>query len=493
MAPGRSATHAQASALFASTLRQSTQGPEVWVPPGSGATLSPSAPSPRPSPNLKQPRQTQRYAAERLLDTLRKHTAIVPQRDQHVHSVDEVLALGASAVFGLAEEVQAQQREVIKLRGELGAAYRASAIAAADDISAARREAEDTEQRAAYVAQQAAAREAELEAAVLAAHAKLADEQRARAAVQRQLEQTTAGNQLLEQRLEATSEAAKQLLAALPASASDEAASAERVRRVAQGEELPGEWAGADVLDLLGRALERALRGAEQVRSSEAEATLLRAELDTERLAISRLREQVDTLTDAQRASAEERASLRRETADALAGKDQAEHVARRFQALLGQQQRELEAHHQLLQQQQQQQREIMGVVAPAGAAGGGSSYGPAASSYGPADATAAVDFSTDGAAFATSASRPSSTHASPLRSHSPCSLAGSMAGMGLASFGPTPSAGVGAGGGGLALSDASVAAAAAAVDGLEAAVREAASMTALLTASRVSTPVAMN
>ena len=183
------------SSLAVSSLRPSCHGSQLkrdaWIPPAgpasyssmsNGSASAAGSTRPPPSPLKNQPRQTQRYAAERLLDTLRKHTALVPPRDQHVHSVDEVLTLGASAVFGLTEEVQAQQREVERLQGELAAAYRASAIAAADDIGAARRQAEDTEQRAAHAAQQAVAREAELEAVVLSTHGQLAEEQRARAA-----------------------------------------------------------------------------------------------------------------------------------------------------------------------------------------------------------------------------------------------------------------------------------------------------------------------
>ena len=54
----------------------------------------------------------------------------------HGHVVDENLRAEEPPLLGLAQPVeqvatlQAQQREVTRLRGELGAAYRASAIAA---------------------------------------------------------------------------------------------------------------------------------------------------------------------------------------------------------------------------------------------------------------------------------------------------------------------------------------------------------------------------
>ena len=428
-----------------------------------GSASAAGSTRPPPSPLKNQPRQTQRYAAERLLDTLRKHTALVPPRDQHVHSVDEVLTLGASAVFGLTEEVQAQQREVERLQGELAAAYRASAIAAADDIGAARRQAEDTEQRAAHAAQQAVAREAELEAVVLSTHGQLAEEQRARAATQRQLEQKSASATLIEQKLDAVHAATLQLLTALPPSASEEAAEADRVRRVAAGESLPSEWDGADVLELLVRVLERAQRCTEQTRSSEAEVALLRAELEAERLAHSKLQDQLMYMTD-------ERASLRREMADALAAKEISEKASQRFQALLHQQQRELEAHHELLQRQQQQQQTMLGLSPDGGDVARGAGADTRRDSGGSVQPLLSAN---RGAAGSPLGLMPSLA-TSPLRSRSPCSLAGSVAGSiaGSAALPPPPPP---------YISDSSVAAAAAAVDGLEAAVRQAASMTALL------------
>ena len=80
------------------------------------------------------------------------------------------------------------------------------------------------------------------------------------------------------------------------------------------------------------RALERALRCTEQTRSSEAEVALLRAELEAERLAHSKLQDQLMYMTD-------ERASLRRDGRRAGRQEEISEKASQRFQALLHQQQ----------------------------------------------------------------------------------------------------------------------------------------------------------
>ena len=124
-------------------------------------------------------RQTQKFAAERLVEALRRTTAIVPEASHggdkggKALSVDEVLGLGASAVFGLSEEVQQLGREISRLQLELSGAYRASALAAADDKEDARRAIEAYRVEAENALRKAAARERELETAVVAAHEQL--------------------------------------------------------------------------------------------------------------------------------------------------------------------------------------------------------------------------------------------------------------------------------------------------------------------------------
>jgi hypothetical protein len=171
------------------------------------------------SPAPPRVRQTQRFAADRLLEALRKTTAIVPEgegKEPHI-SVDEVLQLGASAVFGMSEEIQQQQREVTHLRLALAAAYRASAQAAADEISTARREADEAEARTDAAARVSAARERELETAVLSTHEQLGELQRTNQALQRGLERALAGGRLLEQRLVDVREAARSVMVCAPA------------------------------------------------------------------------------------------------------------------------------------------------------------------------------------------------------------------------------------------------------------------------------------
>ena len=396
------------------------------------------------------PRQTQRYAAERLLDALRKHTSMLPVEKTHVHSIDEVLALGASAVFGLHEEVQEQEREVVRLRNELAAAYRASAIAAADDINAARREADNEKDRCAAEARSFAAREADLESAVLSAHSQLSEEQRTRGGLQELLAKTRAGVKLLEQRLELTREAARQVLNSLPPSASEESAEADRLVRVAAGEMVP-EHDGVDEMGLLARALDRSMRCSERTRNSEAEAALVRAELDAERGAHKVVQEELRTVIEAQKAGADERASLRTELAECLEAKEKAEEAARRFQTLLQAQQQQLETHHQLLQQQQQQQRPPPPPSQP---------RAPTPPPPTPTPLPPWQQQSTSAPAWT-----PRSVTPSPRVS--PSSRSSVVA--------PPPTI----------ISDSSVAVAAAAVDQLEAAVRETAAMTALLRGDR--------
>lgn len=177
-----------------------------------------ASPSPRyaaatastPPPRV---RQTQRYAADRLLDALRRCTAILPDDGKGPPlTVDEAMQHGAAAIYGLSEELQQQQQEVSRLRLALGAAYRASASAAADEISLARRDADAAEARTDAAERASAARERELETAVLTVHEQLADGQRTNAALQRGLERATAGSRLIEQRLVDVREAARSVM-----------------------------------------------------------------------------------------------------------------------------------------------------------------------------------------------------------------------------------------------------------------------------------------
>lgn len=288
------------------------------------------------SPAPPRVRQTQRFAADRLLEALRKTTAIVPEgegKEPHI-SVDEVLQLGASAVFGMSEEIQQQQREVTHLRLALAAAYRASAQAAADEISTARREADEAEARTDAAARVSAARERELETAVLSTHEQLGELQRTNQALQRGLERALAGGRLLEQRLVDVREAARSVMSAFPASAEEQAFEAERIKRIAAGDEagVLAEGGSVDELSLLASALERGRRAAEQARCATAEAALLRAELAHEKSRAAAAADEQAAMIEAQRVALEERTAQLLETEFA---RDEAEEAARRFQALL--------------------------------------------------------------------------------------------------------------------------------------------------------------
>ena len=429
-------------------LQPAARKSDVAVAAWSKRSVYPASPR---SPT-STPRQTQRYAADRLLDALRKHTALLPENKHIVHSIDEVLALGASAVFALAEESQAAQQEIGRLRGELAAAYRASAIAAAADVNTARREVEDEKTRSSYAEQQAKAREADLESAVLHAHSQLAEAQRARAAVQRGAERSAAAAKLLEQRLEQVREAARQVLHSLPSSTEEEAFEAERLQRVASGETVPREYASADEHALLARALERAVRCGELTRAAEAEVKLVNTELEAERAAQRTLRDELQTLLDSRQQLLDDKARLKREAADAIAARDSAEEAARRFQNLLFQQQQQLQHHHEILQRQRHQEK-----------------------MEGPEHLEKAAKLQVPPPPLVPSPFVPASAFASSRASSPRGSPSSSVAQ-------PT-----------LPLTDSAVAAAAMAVDGLETAVREAAAMTALLSrpASALGMPIA--
>jgi hypothetical protein len=304
--------------------------------------LSSASPAPSPRAGGTRYRQTQRLAADRLIDALKRTTALLPADGGATTggatavqrmTIDEVLAMGASAIYGLSDENQAQQREQSRLRVELAAAYRASAIAAADEVSSARREVDEAEARSEVERRAAAARAEELEAAVRRTHEELAESQRANRALQRALERSAAGATLLEQRLGAAREAARQVMNALPPSAVEEAAEAERLARLACGEAVPTD--DVDEMTLLARALDRALRSSERLQAGMAEAALYKTELEAERAEGVRRREELEGLQQQHQASLEERASARRDVADAQAAREAAEEAARRFHALL--------------------------------------------------------------------------------------------------------------------------------------------------------------
>ena len=119
------------------------------------------------------------------------------------------------------------------------------------------------------------------------------------------LEQSEALHTLLKQRVANLREAAKAVCRALPASAEDEALEADRIARVAAGE-LSAEDAinknlgpALDQLDefgLLSKGLERAARMTEQNRQCTAEVTILKSELEAERVETQRLRAHADEL-----------------------------------------------------------------------------------------------------------------------------------------------------------------------------------------------------
>lgn len=298
--------------------------------------MSPRATTPSPAANVPRVRQTQRLAADRLIDALRKTTAVLPDKldpKSPQLSVEEVLAFGASAIFGLSDELQQQQRELVKLQLDLGAAYRSAATVAADDIDQARRDAAAAEERADSMTRRAAAREKELEAAVLSAHEQLAEAQRIQKAWQRGLERTTAGGRLLEQRITAVREAARAVMAALPSTAAEDAADAATLKAVAQGKPPPAE--DPDELALLARALERAGRCTETTRAAAAETALLRAELDAERANAASVRNEHKALVELHRVTQSEKVALKRQLAEALDAKAAAEEAAKRFQALV--------------------------------------------------------------------------------------------------------------------------------------------------------------
>ena len=285
-------------------------------------------------------RQTQKFAAERLVEALRRTTAIVPEASHggdkggKALSVDEVLGLGASAVFGLSEEVQQLGREISRLQLELSGAYRASALAAADDKEDARRAIEAYRVEAENALRKAAARERELETAVVAAHEQLAEAHVERRAVQSGLDRAMAGGKLLEQHVVVVRDAARGVVAALPPSAAEEAAESERLALVASGELVP-EADTSDAPTLLKAALERASRCTEQTRASVAEAALLRTELEAERASLRTLRQEHEDLLSTHHNELAEKVNLARKLAEALEARESAEEAARRFQSLL--------------------------------------------------------------------------------------------------------------------------------------------------------------
>ena len=248
--------------------------------------------------------------------------------------MDETLSIGAQAVFALSDEMQGQQREIQRLQHELNAAYRASSLASADAVDAARREAEVADARADSQQRKAEARERELEAQLIAAHEQLVEAQRAGYAVQRGAERATASGRILDQRLQRVREAAKAVMEALPPSAAEVAQEEEVLVRTAAGAP-PDPSDAPDEMTLLARALERAGRCTEQNRACVAEAQMLRTELQAEKAALAFARDERQALAELHRVSQEEKVVLRRELAEAHDARESAEEAAKRFQALL--------------------------------------------------------------------------------------------------------------------------------------------------------------
>ena len=253
---------------------------------------------------------------------LRNTTAVGDERGL---ALDEVLTLGTSALLGLNEELKQQQKAVALLREELNAAYRASAAAAAGDVEAARRSAEETEARVAK-------RERERESMLQSMQHTLDRGRREQQDLLHAVDRTAAHARLVEAKLSKAKQAATRILDALPGSAAEVALEAERLAKVAAGDAVHEE---EDVDLLLSRALERAMRLAEKGQAQAAESTILRAEVDAERKRHESDQQHERALREELQAADQERHDLRRECAEAHEARDESENAARRFQALL--------------------------------------------------------------------------------------------------------------------------------------------------------------
>jgi hypothetical protein len=90
---------------------------------------------------------------------------------------------------------------------------------------------------------------------------------------------------------------------AFPASAEEQAFEAERIKRIAAGDEagVLAEGGSVDELSLLASALERGRRAAEQARCATAEAALLRAELAHEKPRAAAAADEQAAMIEAQR------------------------------------------------------------------------------------------------------------------------------------------------------------------------------------------------
>ena len=169
----------------------------------------------------------------------------------------------------------------------------------------------------------AAAREQELVTS-------LGTAQRARQAIQRSLERAGATAKLADQRLLGIRASARAVLEALPPSAAEEAEEAARLARIAAGEVVAEE--SDDEIALLGRALDRAMRGSELVRAAEAAAALAQTELQAERAGQAAAKMEQQATREAHELVLEEREALRAELAAAMDAVHTAEEAARRFQ-----------------------------------------------------------------------------------------------------------------------------------------------------------------
>ena len=305
-------------------------------------------PSPRkipPTPSSPRFRSTQRHAIERMQAALRR-TAPNDETlsERGLLTIDEALSEGAAAIVAMSGKLKEQQHELSKLKNECNAAYRAAAVASREELDKERDKTEAAEVRAEEAERSVALRIRDLENGVVQAHEQIAEERRKTATVQNGLEQSEALHTLLKQRVANLREAAKAVCRALPASAEDEALEADRIARVAAGE-LSAEDAinkslgpALDQLDefgLLSKGLERAARMTEQNRQCTAEVTILKSELEAERASSASLRNDLNRMLEVQRANLEEKAALRREVEEAHEARETADEAARRFHALL--------------------------------------------------------------------------------------------------------------------------------------------------------------
>lgn len=269
---------------------------------------------------------------------MRRTTAL---GDGGTYAVDEVLGLATNTIINLNEEVKRQGEEISKLRHELNAAYRSSAVAASRDIYQARREAEEAEARGMAAAASADTRRLDVEEALHDSYRKLENARRQEEELLRLVDRTAAAQRLTEERLGRARHAATRVLNALPPSAAEVAIEAEKLAKVASGETLVE---NEDIESLLDRALDRAMRLAERGQAAAAETAMVRAEAEAERAKEAKRAEEHRALLNELRGLSAECSELSLEAADAHKAREVAEDAVRRLQQMLGPGQKQLAA-----------------------------------------------------------------------------------------------------------------------------------------------------